>query len=264
MDRGRRWCSRWSRHSGPGRASAGPSVRRSAATPGASTSRLVGVGAGSLRKSSTSSRLGSRPVRSSADAANQRRAVGLGATAQAFLFEPGQDEAIDGVAQARRVFLTAGSGAWRGLTKAQCGEYSALGIHFFSSSTWAGLRRSPASAGGMRVRRHRCRGRVEQLAGLGPAGDDDLAFGGPFAQVETQAAFLGGGAVALEAVIGQERPDVALEIDVGLPRAGAAVRRRVRVSRRQRRMVSLMGGQRGVGMEAGAGAGVPSGNELLT
>lgn len=57
---------------------------------------------------------------------------------------------------------------------------------------------------------------ADQLAGAGIAGHDRLAVESHVAQVKPKALFLDRGAVALEAVGGQQRPDVAGKVDGGL------------------------------------------------
>ena len=91
--------SRRCRRSGPGRASAGPSARRSAATPAAGRPAARRRRARCRRRRRRPPRgVGGRPSRSRRQPADQRERSASGDGAIALRLQPGQDEAVDRVA----------------------------------------------------------------------------------------------------------------------------------------------------------------------
>ena len=110
---------RSARRSGRRRASAGPSARRTPATPAADRRRALGPGATGRRRTRRSrSGVGGRPVRSNETPANQVWRSASGDGPQPLRFEPRQDEAIDVVPRPGRVVGLRGAsdelGGWIG------------------------------------------------------------------------------------------------------------------------------------------------------
>ena len=213
--RRRRWCSRWCRRSGPGRASAGPTARRSAATRAAgrppARRRPGDVG---LEERVDLLRRRRQAGQVERDAADQRRPVGLRRRRQPLLLQPGEDEARRSGFVPSRDWYAVISGRFGG-TNAQCG--GVLGPLLDPRLQLRDLvRRQPLAGLGRRHPRPRRSGSsdaLDQLALGRLAGHDrallDRARRGRRAGASPSAR---AGAVALEAVVRQDRPDVAGEV----------------------------------------------------
>ena len=165
-----------------------------------------------------------------ADPANQGRAIGLGRRRQLVLPQPGEDEAVDRVADPRIIADIGKRGPGDRLERPVVAVDVSRDDDFVLRDNGAGidpaanrrdlLRLQPRP----RQRRHRghvlgAEERLHEATLRGLAGDDDLARvvagNGGSRGVETEAGFLIGGAVAADAVFLKDRLDVLDEIVLG-------------------------------------------------
>ena len=168
----------------------------------------------SLTNASTSAGVGRQAGQVEAQPAGQRAAVGLGGGLQAVLLQLRQDEAVDRVADPRLVLDRREARAASAAMSDQCGWYSApAAIQRLSSVLLRGGQRLVRSAGGG-ITSSGSSELMRAISSLSSGLPGTIAPGldGRLAAVEPQVGLARGavGAVAGEAVLGQDRPDVAV------------------------------------------------------
>ena len=192
----------------------------------------------SSTNASTSAGVGGRPVRSRLSAAGQRAAVGLGRGRQArrFQLRPGRS-GRSGCGPRPRSSPPAGSGRVGGDERPVRLVLGPLGDPAPEQSPSARRSASCASSAAASARSGR-RSKIRSISSLSSGLPGTIASGldGRLALVEPQVGLAGGAVrpVAGEAVLGQDRPDVAVVLDVGggkgIPRRERAVVRCGRAS----------------------------------
>ena len=174
--------------------------------------RFVSVGRGSFTNASTTAGSGGRPVRSRASRRASVRRSASGAGRRPFCLELRQHEPVDRVADPCRVLHRRQLGPLRGNERPVRLILGPVGDPALEHVFLRWVSFLVVAGGGIELLGILGVDPGDQLARFGVAGRDGAGLDGRLAAVEPQIGLAGGavGPVAGEAVLGQDRPDVAV------------------------------------------------------